>query len=201
VSRSGRPNTRGAHKRNLVGPNEVLRRLEEQGGVPAEVVAELTAESESNPRVEAANEAAVAAIRAAREQIKGTGVQYETYERADLPDSSVERDMAWMISVTTAMKESAPRKTWCRHMRAADPRLSEIRTVATLSAGVWLCFECLRQAGLDVLKADPWPSECDLCGATIEQGEFNNVSFNIPGCMVNAAVCNDCADFQRSRAK
>jgi hypothetical protein len=41
MSRSGRPSERGAHKRNLIGPYEILKRIEAAGGVPDNVIQEL----------------------------------------------------------------------------------------------------------------------------------------------------------------
>jgi hypothetical protein len=29
-----------------------------------------------------------------------------------------------------------------------------------LSAGIWYCVECLREAGPEALKANLWPNEC-----------------------------------------
>jgi hypothetical protein len=120
-------------------------------------------------------------------------------ERRDPRDDpgAVDREMAWFLSVTNAMKESAPRKTWCRHMRAADPHLNELRTAALISKGVWMCVECIREAGPDALNANPWPDECDLCGATMTAGHFNEMAFNIPGCFVNCTVCDECYGFNK----
>ncbi len=44
MSRGGRPSERAKHephKRNLIGPHEILERIQEAGGVPDEVMAEL----------------------------------------------------------------------------------------------------------------------------------------------------------------
>jgi hypothetical protein len=203
MSRAGRPSARGAHKRNLIGPTETLRRIEEQGGVPEAVVEDLKTPKPQNPRAETANEAAIEAIQKARKIVASKGIEHEMVERRDPRDDpgAVDREMAWFLSVTNAMKESAPRKTWCRHMRAADPHLNELRTAALISKGVWMCVECIREAGPDALNANPWPDECDLCGATMTAGHFNEMAFNIPGCFVNCTVCDECYGFNKERTK
>lgn len=202
MSRAGRPSSRGARKRNLIGPTEILRRIEETGGLP-EGLAKGTSPQPPNPRAEAANEAALEAVQAARELAESMGVEHEMVTRVDPRDDPdvMTREAAWALSVTNAMKESVPRKNWCRHMRAADPHLREIRTAALLSAGVWKCVECLREAGLEAAKGNPWPDECDLCGATMTPGHFNEMAFNLPGCFVNCTVCDECYDFRQKSSK
>lgn len=199
MSRAGRPSERDAHKRDLIGPWEILERIEAMGGVPNTILEELKQPRPPNPRVEAANEEIVAALEGAMDRLTDMGIEHESGERRSPTDpdprTAAAREMAWIMSVTNSMKESVPRKKWCRHMRAADPRLSEIRTVAAISAGVWMCVECMREAGQVALRANPWPEECDLCGAKVEPGHFNELAFNIPGCFVNCTVCDRCASF------
>jgi hypothetical protein len=195
MSRSGRPSARGAHKRNLIGPHDLLKRFQAAGGVPEDVVEELGRPRPRNTRTEAANKAVVEALRGASDLLAARGIEHTGGELAGPPDPT--RELAWIMSVTHSMKESVPRKKWCRHMKAADPRLSEIRTIAAISAGVWQCVECMRQAGPEALRANPWPDECDLCGATMQPGGFNEMAFNIPGCYVNCTVCDRCASFVR----
>ena len=197
MSRAGRPSARGAHKRNLIGPAEMLRRIEEQGGLPEELVEDMKTPRPPNPRAEAANDAMVAALEGAKEFLP-ENFESDPESDSDTPDAFARRT-AWILSVMTSMKESAPRKTWCRHMRAADPHLTEIRTMAVLSAGVWLCVECMAEQQ-SALKANPWPDECDLCGATIAPGHFNEMAFNVPGCFVNCSVCDECAGFRGIQA-
>ncbi len=203
MSRAGKPSARGAHKRNLIGPVEFFRRIEESGGVPEEVLEDLKAPRPHNPRAEKANEAAAEAVDAAREFVASMGIEHEMVTRIEPRDDPgvMPREMAWTFSVLNAMSEAVPRKKWCRHMRAADPHLNELRTVALLSAGVWLCVECAREAGPQALKANPWPDECDLCGATMTAGHFNEMAFNIPGCFVNCTVCDDCYGFRQQSSK
>lgn len=205
MTRQGRPSARGARKRNLMGPWEILERIQATGGVPDKVIEELKQPRPPNPRVEAANEEIVAAIEGAMERLTEMGIEHESGERRDPtdpdPHTAAAREMAWIMSVTNSMKESAPRKKWCRHMRAADPSLSEIRTIAAISAGVWMCVECMRQASPAALSANPWPDECDLCGAKMEAGHFNELAFNIPGCLVNCTVCDHCAGYMPMRTK
>jgi hypothetical protein len=31
--------------------------------------------------------------------------------------------------------------------------------------------------GAKALAANPWPDECDLCGATMQPGHFNEITF------------------------
>jgi len=205
VSRSGRPSARGAHKRNLIGPHEFLERLHSIGGIPDHVVEDLRSPKPPNPRAQAANDDVVAQIEHAGRRLDELGIEHDRMgDRAGLdayptPNEGVAHEMAWIMSVTNSMKESAPRKTWCRHMKAADPHLGEIRTMAVLSSGVWKCLECMRQAGMGAIGKNPWPDECDLCGATMTPGHFNELAFNVPGCFVNCSVCDRCADFQRER--
>ena len=87
---------------------------------------------------------------------------------------------AWVISVTTSIKESAPEEKRCRHIRAAGAKAHEIRTVAFPKSAVWSCLESAKQADL---AADFWPTECDLCGA--ETVAFSSVAGKIPGCVVH----------------
>ncbi len=207
MARAGRPSERAKrepHKRHLLGPHEILQRIQDAGGMPDSVIEELKQPRPKNPRTEAANEAVVEAVRRTSEMLTSAGVEHAFQgERRGPTDPSpreaMAREMAWIMSVTNAMKESVPRKQWCRHMKAADPHLGEIRTVCAISAGAWLCVECGRQADAKVLKANPWPDECDLCGATIEPGHFNELAFNIPGCFVNCSVCDRCASFHQLR--
>jgi hypothetical protein len=199
MSRGGRPSARGVHKRDLIGPHEILEQLETMGGVPEDVVEEMKRNPRPrNPRVEAANEEVVAAVQAASDQLASKGIEHTVGELSASPDMT--SGVAWIMSVTNAMKESVPRGKWCRHMRAADPHLGEIRTMAVLSAGIWKCVECVREMGPKALAANPWPDECDLCGTTMQPGHFNEIAFNIPGCFVNCTVCDACADFMRTRA-
>src|SRR5579862_3345205 len=182
MSRSGRPSARGVHKRNLMGPDEFLRQIKAAGGIP--LSGGSTTDDPSNARVEQAETAAVEAIEAARERIAEKGIDVETPPAWTNPGDDptvVDRREAWTLSVLQAMKESVPRRNWCRHMRAADPNVIEIRTLANLSAGVWLCFECMQQADKEALNANPWPDECDLCGATMTRGHFNEMAFNLGG--------------------
>ncbi|HEY7421694.1 MAG TPA: hypothetical protein VH541_06770 [Gaiellaceae bacterium] len=172
--------------------------------MPESVIEELKRPRPRNPRTRAANDAAAKAVRRASDMLTNAGVEHELQgdrrgPEDPNPGEAMAREMAWIMSVTNAMKESVPRKQWCRHMKAADPHLGEIRTVCAISAGVWLCVECGRQADQMVLKANPWPDECDLCGASIEPGHFNELAFNVPGCFVNCSVCDRCASFQRTR--
>lgn len=201
MSLKGRPSARGAHKRNLIGPNEILKSIEARGGVPDNLMEELRQPRERNPRTEEASEAAVNALRGASEQLTSRGIEHEMGERPGPndpdPKTAIAREMAWSMSVTNSMRESVPRSKWCRHMRAADPRLMEIRTMAVISAGVWKCVECIREAGPAVLKANPWPTECDLCGAEMQPGHFNTTAFNLLGCFVECTVCDECASFKQ----
>lgn len=198
MSRGGRPSARGAHKRHLVGPHDILARLETMGGVPEQVVEEMKSNPRPpSPRMEDANEEIVAALQTASDQLASRGIEHTMSERS--ASSEVTNELAWIMSVTNAIKESVPREKWCRHMRAADPRLGEIRTIAALSAGIWKCVECMGEMSPKALAANPWPDECDLCGTTMQPGHFNEVAFNIPGCFVNCTVCDLCADFMRTR--
>jgi hypothetical protein len=194
MSRSGRPSERAKHephKRNLVGPHEILRSIQRAGGVPDAVVEELGAGEPSDATNKAASEM-LAVTQNAIDMVEAKGGKRLTV--GDEP----ERQMAWILSITNSMKESVPRKKRCRHIRAADPNVTEIRSMAFLSAGVWQCVECLKQAGPSVLEANLWPNECDLCGAQTEK--FNELAGNIPGCMVNGSVCDHCASFLQQTA-
>lgn len=204
MSRAGRPSARGAHKRNLIGPREILRRIEASGGVPEEVMDELRRPRATNPRSKAANEAALRAVEGASALLSSRGIEHERDGERREPDdpdphTAMARESAWIMSVMNAMSESVPRKKWCRHMKAADPHITEIRTACNLGAGYWLCVECGKQADPKVLNANPWPDECDLCGSTMEAGHFNRTMFNIPGCVVQCTVCDDCRDFMKTR--
>jgi hypothetical protein len=175
-------------RRNLIGPFEILDRIESAGGVPDEIVDHAA----STPRTAASKKAADAMdelFGRVSEPLLAAGAELVTAE------DDINRKTAWLLSVTNSMKESVPRNKWCRHIRAADPNVTEIRTVAVPKAGVWLCLECLKQAGPKAIAADLWPTECDLCGA--ETTEFNAMLGNIPGCQVELHVCNQCAMFNR----
>lgn len=174
------------HKRNLIGPHKILASIEQAGGVPDEVIEEL-----SNSKPSAAAERAGEYMSALGQWIADS-IDPEQKWRVSPPDSPAHR-IAWLLSVTNSMKESVPPQKRCRHIRAADPQVTEIRTVAVLSAGRWECVECFKQAGVAALGANLWPNECDLCGAYTEK--FNEIGGNIAGCSVSANACERCAGF------
>jgi len=170
----------------LIGPHEVLERIQEAGGLPDEIV-----DSPGDSGPSAATESADEQMRALGRRVLDS-LGPERVIRGSIGDDAAHR-MAWIISVTTSMRESVPRERRCRHIRAADPKVTEIRTHAALSAGIWQCVECFRQTGAAALKLNPWPNECDLCGAHGEK--FNEFSANIPGCLVTGNICARCASF------
>jgi hypothetical protein len=183
------PSKTTPHKRNLIGPYEVLDRLQQAGGLPDEII------SPGRPGPSAAAADATEYMRALGQWVEDS-LDPEVAQRFSLPDDAMRR-AAWVTSLTTSMRESVPKEKWCRHLRAADPKVTEIRSMAVLSAGRWDCVECLKQAGfkagLAVLGANLWPNECDLCGAYTEK--FNEISGNLSGCRVNANICDRCRSF------
>jgi hypothetical protein len=190
MTRGGRPVERRKSEppeRHLLGPRVLLERIVGAGGVPASVV-----QSEGHSQ-SAATKNAAAAVAAFTEKVieQVNASNVDSVRRG--PSDDPNRQTAWMLSVLTSLKESVPRKAWCRHLRAADPRVSEIRSVAVPKAGIWKCFVCFGQSSREELSADLWPTECDLCGAATEQ--FNAILGDIPGCQVELHACDDCAAF------
>jgi hypothetical protein len=183
------PGTRkNPHTRKLIGPNEILERIKRAGGVPEQVLDGLISQ-EPDPATEAAGDRMRPIMEATLDEARAQGGSELSF--GDDPT----RRMAWYLSVTNSMKESAPRERWCRHIRAADPRVTEIRSVALLSRGVWSCVECLKQAGPKVLEANLWPDECDLCGAKTQR--FSEFAGQVGGIMITANVCSECSAFLR----
>jgi hypothetical protein len=116
MSRAGRPSERAKrepHKRNLIGPHEILERLQAVGG--ADEVAAALAGSKPSAATQEAGEAMLALHVRALDVVKDIGGK-----RVSVGDDPTRR-MAWILSITTSMKESVPKKKWCRHLRAADP--------------------------------------------------------------------------------
>lgn len=191
MSRSGRARIAGTRSqrpahRSLIGPFEILEQVEAAGGVPAEMVAAASEERRSE-RAERAADAMNEATASLRDAVVDRGGQ-----EFSIGDDRT-RATAWILSVTNSMKESVPFEKRCRHIRAADPAVTEVRTVAAPNAGVWMCVECLAEHP-EALDANLWPTECDLCGE--QTTEFNAVVGNLPGCQVHLHICNHCASFK-----
>ncbi len=191
MSRAGRPSERTKReppKRNLIGPHELLERIKKAGGVPAEAIEEFRRTPASSAAAKANEQIADLTEKVAK---SAASIEPDA-QRVALGDDP-DRRTAWLLSILTSLKESVPRRNWCRHLRAADPNVTEIRSVAVLSSGIWKCVECLKQGGEAQLGVNLWPNECDLCGA--ESAEFNEIAGNIPGCMVTINACPGCAEF------
>jgi rubrerythrin len=187
----GTRSTNAPNERNLIGPHEVFERIEKAGGVPDKVIDELGAAKQS-PGAKQAGEQMLALTETVFESAKDLGAA-----EISVGDDPARR-MAWSLSLVVSMKESAPRERWCRHIRAADPKVTEIRSVESLKAGIWYCMECLREAGPGALEANLWPTQCDLCGAQTET--FNEFTRTIGGCMILGNMCRDCARFAGAEA-
>ena len=189
MSRGGRPSERAKNEpptRALAGPDELLSRIKASGGVPEDVITELSAGG-TDEQTARASQFIVEVLEPVRDHVEDAGgwsVQF-----GDDPD----RKMAWLMSLVRAMEQSVPFEKRCRHIRAADPHITQIRTVAVLSSGFWGCIECANQSLDAALKTDLWPSQCDLCGAATET--FQEFAGNLSGCMVSANICAKCASF------
>jgi hypothetical protein len=186
MSRGGRPSERAKREppeRDLVGPQELLRSIEASGGVPDELVASLGKESPSP----AAEQAGKYMAGLAQFVAKTPGAFEPEQQDAN-------HHMAWVLSILRSMSESVPESKRCRHIRAADPRVTEIRSMALLRAGVWDCVECIKQRGFAVLERNLWPDQCDLCGARTDT--FHEFSMQVSGTFVTGNVCEDCASFR-----
>jgi len=165
----------------LLGPFELLERLQAAGGLIPSHGASSGATSKA---AEYTSTLAHAVLDTAREVADANPLQ--------LPDDPTYR-AAWVLSVTNSMNQSVPWQNRCRHIRAADPQVTELRTFVSLTAGIWQCIECFKEGGAAKLKANPWPNQCDLCGAHSE--EFNEIAGNMVSCFVTLSACPRCASF------
>jgi hypothetical protein len=186
MSRGGRPSERAKReppKRNLAGPQEILRSIETSGGVPDEVLAEL-----GNGQPTPAAEQAGAYMEGLAKFVASTPGAFAPEQQ------DPNHQMAWTLSMLRSMSESVPEAKRCRHVRAADPRVTEIRSVCLLGRGLWDCVECIKSRGFAVLQRNLWPEECDLCGA--RTNTFYEFSMQVAGTFVTGNVCGGCAAFR-----
>lgn len=100
------------------------------------------------------------------------------------------RALAWASSISCSLHKSAPEKFRCRHLRAAGKRALEIRAVAHLGTGTWVCLACIAYAGH---VRQLWPQDCDLCGEKPQR--FTPTRFQLGGTLVHMDVCDRCHGF------